>query len=148
MQLIGRKFAQHTQNPGFSSQHCINSVQWHMFVIQALWRQIQEDLKATLKYLPCQPEKRSNETVSEKEKKREGMGQISEWVRAGVAFAEDKGLIYRPQMVAHSYVQLHFQRIQYSRLTSKGTRHICGTHIHMQITHTHTYNNKINNLKK
>lgn len=59
------------------------------------------------------------------------------------AFPEDPGLSLGTPVKAHNHVLLQFLGIRFPFLAFKGTRHVCGVHIHIQAKrHTH----KIQNL--
>lgn len=73
-----------------------------------------------------------------------GPGKLAQLLTT-LALTEDLGLDPCAQMVAHSYLQLLFQRIQHPLQASVGIRHVSVAHICMQaITHMHTRKAKAN----
>jgi hypothetical protein len=63
-----------------------------------------------------------------------------QWLRALAALPEDQGLIPSNHMVSHIHLQLQFQGIQHSLLTSTGTRHTCGAQPCMHAQHLYVQN--------
>jgi hypothetical protein len=55
-------------------------------------------------------------------KQGEGAGEMSQWLKALAAVAEDLGSVHSTHMMAYSHPYCQFQGIQPSFLTSSGTR--------------------------